>query len=77
MACDESDVNVTIGTEVCNVTSLASTQLVCIPPKYQPQSTDDYGLPTKTGLPLVVVSFEYNLTNLSFTINSELGYKII
>lgn len=56
MACDESDVNVTIGMEVCNVTSLANTQLVCIPPQYQPSSTDDYGLPTKPGLPLVVVS---------------------
>lgn len=59
MACDESDVNVTIGTEVCNVTSLANTQLVCIPPQFQPHSTDDYGSPTKNGLPLIVVSLSF------------------
>lgn len=46
----------TIGLEICNVTSLAVTQLVCIPPQNQPLSTDDYGIPTKTGLPLVVVN---------------------
>jgi len=61
LACDESDVNVTIGMEVCNVTSLANTQLVCIPPQYQPQSIDDFGSPTKTGLPLVVVSLIFKL----------------
>jgi hypothetical protein len=60
LACDESDVNVTIGMEVCNVTSLANTQLVCIPPQYQPQPIDDFGSPTKTGLPLVVVSIILN-----------------
>lgn len=41
---------------MCNVTSLANTQLVCIPPQFQPHPTDDYGLPTKNGLPLIVVS---------------------
>lgn len=60
LACDESDVNVTIGLEVCNITSLANTQLVCIPPKYQPHATDDFGVTTKTGLPLVVVSLFIN-----------------
>ncbi|KAL1130244.1 hypothetical protein AAG570_013182 [Ranatra chinensis] len=54
-ACDESDVNVTIGTAGCNVTSLAMTQLVCTPPLAQPSSTDEKGFPTDTGLPLVVV----------------------
>ncbi|VVC42163.1 Sema domain,IPT domain,Immunoglobulin E-set,Immunoglobulin-like fold,Plexin repeat,WD40/YVTN [Cinara cedri] len=55
LACDESDVYVTVGLEICNVTSLANSQLVCIPPEYQPKSTDDIGAPTRKGLPLVVV----------------------
>jgi len=59
LAYDESDVNVTIGTEVCNVTSLANTQLVCIPPKFQPHPTDDYGSPTKNGLCLIVVRLSF------------------
>lgn len=54
-ASDESDVNVTIGMAVCNVTSLAMTQLVCTPPQIQPDPTDEKGIPTVTGLPLVVV----------------------
>lgn len=61
MACDESDVNVTIGIDVCNVTSLANTQLVCIPPQIQPNPTDDYGFPTKNGLPLIVVSLIFKI----------------
>jgi len=61
LACDESDVNVTIGLEVCNVTSLANTQLVCIPPQFQPHPTDDYGSTTKNGLPLIVVSLSFEL----------------
>lgn len=36
LACDESDVVVTIGNELCNVTSLAQVQLVCTPPIQQP-----------------------------------------
>lgn len=56
LASDESDVNVTIGTLACNVTSLASTQLVCSPPEIQPMPTDELGIKTETGLPLVVVS---------------------
>ncbi|XP_046682902.1 plexin-B isoform X1 [Homalodisca vitripennis] len=55
LASDESDVNVTIGTLACNVTSLASTQLVCSPPESQPMPTDELGIKTETGLPLVVV----------------------
>lgn len=57
MASDESDVNVTIGTLTCNVTSLASTQLVCSPPLSQPAPTDELGVRTETELPLVVVSY--------------------
>ncbi|GLH11402.1 Uncharacterized protein GBIM_16186 [Gryllus bimaculatus] len=55
LASDESDVNVTIGTQPCNVTSLASTQLVCSPPEVQPAGTDEIGVRTDTNLPLVVV----------------------
>lgn len=54
-ASDESDVNVTVGTLPCNVTSLALTQLVCIPPDQQPADTDELGAKTDRGLPLVVV----------------------
>ncbi|CAH0774149.1 unnamed protein product [Bemisia tabaci] len=55
LASDETDVNVTIGTVACNVTSLASSQLVCTPPLVQPEPTDENGFATHTGLPLVVV----------------------
>lgn len=55
LASDESDVNVTIATRLCNVTSLAMTQLVCTPPEVQPTGTDEIGIKTETGLPLVVV----------------------
>ncbi|XP_066996957.2 plexin-B isoform X2 [Anabrus simplex] len=55
LASDESDVNVTIGTRPCNVTSLALTQLVCTPPEVQPSGTDEIGIKTDKGLPLVAV----------------------
>ncbi|ROT70941.1 Plexin-B [Penaeus vannamei] len=45
-AADESDVRVTIGSAVCNVTSLAATQLVCTPPEDQPAPTDERGVST-------------------------------
>lgn len=61
MASDESDVNVTIGTMSCNVTSLAMTQLVCTPPKLQPLGTDENGVETSSGLPLVVIRVGRNL----------------
>ncbi|XP_018362597.1 PREDICTED: plexin-B [Trachymyrmex cornetzi] len=54
-ASDESDVNVTVGIMPCNVTSLALTQLVCTPPDQQPADTDELGIKTESGLPLVVV----------------------
>lgn len=53
IASDESDVSVTIGTQQCNVTSLALTQLVCTPPEQQPDSTDEFEV--EMDLPLVVV----------------------
>lgn len=47
IASDETDVNVTIGMQQCNVTSLALTQLVCTPPEKQPLPTDENGLEVK------------------------------
>lgn len=44
IACDETDVVVTIGQEYCNVTSLALTQLVCTPPEQQPGPSDESGI---------------------------------
>ncbi|XP_062544839.1 plexin-B isoform X1 [Armigeres subalbatus] len=62
IASDESDVNVTIGTMQCNVTSLALTQLVCTPPSQQPLPTDENGTEQTTqDLPLVVVRVGQNL----------------
>ncbi|XP_042221398.1 plexin-B-like, partial [Homarus americanus] len=61
LASDESDVNVTIGTRQCNVTSLALTQLVCTPPEVQPPPTDELGHSTEHDLPLVVVRMGQNL----------------
>ena len=53
LASTESEVNVTIGTRTCNLTSLATTQLVCMPPEVQPPGTDEIGRRTPTGLPMV------------------------
>jgi len=61
LASDETDVNVTIGTRPCNVTSLAATQLVCTPPEVQPTGTDEIGIKTESRLPLVVVRVGQNL----------------
>jgi len=47
-ACDETDVTVLIGTQRCNVTSLAQTQLFCTPPEIQPPGSDETGLPLVT-----------------------------
>lgn len=55
LACDESDVIVTVGSLHCNVTSLALAQLVCTPPAQQPASTDENGNENDIDLPLVVV----------------------
>ncbi|XP_068152091.1 plexin-B [Drosophila tropicalis] len=61
LAADEYDVNVTIGTAQCNITSLALTQLLCIPPEQQPPSTDENGVDQVPDLPLVVVKVGRNL----------------
>ncbi|XP_065351810.1 plexin-B isoform X4 [Cloeon dipterum] len=61
LASEEYDVNVTIGTRPCNVTSLANTQLVCTPPDMQPHGTDEFGIQTDSSLPLVVVKVGQSL----------------
>lgn len=61
LAADEYDVNVTIGTSQCNITSLALNQLLCIPPEQQPLPTDENGVDQSTDLPLVVVKVGRNL----------------
>ncbi|XP_063707390.1 plexin-B isoform X3 [Culicoides brevitarsis] len=76
VASDESDVNVTIGMMPCNVTSLALSQLVCTPPKEQPEATDENGVVQSTGLPLVVVrvgrSLRYPIGHLRYDLNKTL-----
>jgi plexin A len=61
-------VNVTIGTKSCNLTSLAATQLVCLPPELQPAGTDEIGRRTLTSLPMVVVSVDRNNSFKTFNI---------
>ncbi|XP_042903484.1 plexin-B isoform X2 [Parasteatoda tepidariorum] len=61
LASTEPEVNVTIGTRPCNLTALAYTQLVCLPPEMQPSGTDEFGRQTEIGLPLVVVRVGRNL----------------
>lgn len=61
LASTEPEVNVTIGSKPCNLTSLASTQLVCLPPEAQPTGTDEIGRNTDVGLPTVVVRVGRNL----------------
>lgn len=61
MASTESEVNVTIGTRPCNLTSLSMTQLVCTPPEVQPSGTDEIGRRTESDLPVVVVRVGNNL----------------
>lgn len=61
-ASDETDVTVTIGTRLCNVTSLTMTQLVCTPPEVQPANTDENGVQLRDiNLPLVVVKIGKSL----------------
>lgn len=61
LAADEYDVNVTIGTAQCNITSLTLNQLLCIPPEHQPLPTDENGVDQLIDLPLVVVKVGRNL----------------
>ena len=65
-ATSEMEVNVTIGTKSCNITSLSMTQLVCLPPEVQPLGTDEIGRKNDNDLPSVVV----RIGNLRY----EIGY---
>ncbi|XP_045482942.1 plexin-B isoform X2 [Harmonia axyridis] len=60
-ASEEADVVVTVGDKPCNISGLASVQLVCYPPEQQPSDTDEHGVKTETNLPLVVVRVGKNL----------------
>ncbi|RWS11985.1 plexin B-like protein [Dinothrombium tinctorium] len=55
LALTEVEVNVTIGSRLCNITSLTMTQLVCLPPEIQPPDE-------KHELPAVVVSVGSSLS---------------
>lgn len=61
LATSESELNVTIGGEVCNITSLTQSQIFCLPPLQQPEATDEHGRRTSAYLPLVVVRMGNNL----------------
>ncbi|XP_043069381.1 plexin-B [Drosophila bipectinata] len=79
LAADEYDVNVTIGTTQCNITSLALTQLLCIPPEQQPPPTDENGVDQTIDLPLVVVKVGRNLRfvigHLKYDINKPHAFS--
>jgi plexin A len=63
-------VNVTIGSQQCNVTALASRQLICWPPPDPPAPTDENGVAGQSKLPLVVVrvgSLRYPLGYLHYS----------
>ncbi|KAL1450839.1 hypothetical protein WDU94_003154, partial [Cyamophila willieti] len=74
VASDETDIRVTIGTEPCNITSLSSNQLSCIPPSSQPLGTDHNNINTANGLPLVMVHvgqiLKYRIGYLRYEIDS-------
>eukprot|EP00058_Branchiostoma_floridae_P014338 XP_002599826.1 hypothetical protein BRAFLDRAFT_70294 [Branchiostoma floridae] len=67
----QDDVQVTIGMEICNVTSLDDDTLTCEPPESQPPGLDSEGRKSKEVLPIVVV----RVGNLKFEIG-ELQYQI-
>jgi len=62
----------------CNVTSLALTQLVCSPPVSQPAATDELGVATDSGLPLVVVrvgtSLRFPIGYLEYDVLKTYGF---
>ncbi|XP_018019923.1 plexin A3 isoform X1 [Hyalella azteca] len=74
-ASQELDVEVRIGDEFCNVTSLSRSQLTCRPPEEQPSPAP--GDKSDTGLPLVVVKIgnklEYRIGRLQYSGLSEVG----
>ncbi|XP_022708589.1 plexin-B-like [Varroa jacobsoni] len=58
-ASEQNEVRVYIGTSPCNVTSLTSSQIVCLPPADSPAATDQLG--RRTALPKVTVQIGSNL----------------
>lgn len=66
-ATTKAEVNVTVGLEACNLTSLMADKLICLPPKDQPLGTDETGKKTKNGLPMVVIRIGENIRH-------ELGF---
>ncbi|CAH1265846.1 PLXNA1 [Branchiostoma lanceolatum] len=67
----QEDVQVTIGMEICNVTSLDDDTLTCEPPESQPLGLDSEGRKSNEVLPIVAV----RVGNLKFEIG-ELQYQI-
>jgi plexin A len=73
LATTELEVNVTIGTRTCNLTSLSMTQLVCLPPEVQPLGTDEIGRRTDNDLPSVVVrvgNIRYEIGYLRYEVSA-------
>lgn len=67
-AVSEYDITVTVGYDVCNLTELIHTRLVCtMPLDHMAEPTDEEHHPTQRALPLVVVRIGFNL-------RYELGY---
>lgn len=73
LATTEPEVNVTIGTRSCNLTSLSMTQLVCLPPEVQPLGTDEIGRKTDNDFPSVVVrvgNLRYEVGHLRYEVSA-------
>lgn len=66
-ATDESNVIVTIGNSMCNVTSLNSKQLTCKPPSFQPMDINKDGSLSKSGAPMVRVCGLFYLNVVNWT----------
>lgn len=67
-AVSEYEITVTVGQDLCNLTQLTPTKLVCLVPlDHMPTPTDEDGHQTSRALPLVIVRIGFNL-------RFELGY---
>lgn len=67
-AVSEYEITVTVGKDLCNLTQLSQTRLVCsMPLDHMASPTDEEGHQTQRALPLVVVRIGFNL-------RYELGY---
>ena len=70
-ASDQNDVRVMIGNEYCNITSLTSTQLLCVPPAHQPPPRDDEGdLPQVTVL-VGAAGLRYQIGHVKYNVAEE------